>query len=87
MLFNLKDIECKFDNKIVLKKLSLIINKGQHLLIHGDSGSGKTTLLNHILSFQHFAYRHRSLAGSLGLLGQHHQRQDAARPRAQADQL
>lgn len=46
MLFNLKDIECKFDNKIVLKKLSLIINKGQHLLIHGDSGSGKTTLIN-----------------------------------------
>ena len=46
MLFNLIDIEFKVKSEVILKKKSLKIYSGKHLLIYGPSGSGKTTLVN-----------------------------------------
>ncbi len=46
MLFNLENIQYKYEDKVFLKELSLTIESGNHLLIHGRSGSGKSTLIN-----------------------------------------
>ena len=46
MLFNLINIEFKVKSEVILKKKSLKIYSGKHLLIYGPSGSGKTTLVN-----------------------------------------
>ena len=46
MLFNLINIEFKVKSEVILKKKSLKIHSGKHLLIYGPSGSGKTTLVN-----------------------------------------
>ena len=46
MLFNLENIQYKYEDKVFLKELSLTIECGNHLLIHGRSGSGKSTLIN-----------------------------------------
>ena len=46
MLFKLKNVEYKLVNQKIISKISLNVNKGDHLLILGPSGSGKTTLLN-----------------------------------------
>ncbi len=46
MLFTLKNIQYKFETAVFLKELSLTINNGNHLLVHGKSGSGKSTLIN-----------------------------------------
>ena len=42
----LKNINYSYSNKKVLKNISLVINKGECLLIRGASGVGKTTLLD-----------------------------------------
>ena len=46
MLFNLENIQYKYEDKVFLKELSFNIECGNHLLIHGRSGSGKSTLIN-----------------------------------------
>ena len=46
MLFTIKNIQHKYENKVFLKELSFSIESGNHLLIHGKSGSGKSTLIN-----------------------------------------
>ncbi len=46
MLFRIKNIQHKYENKVFLKELSFTIDNGDHLLIHGKSGSGKSTLIN-----------------------------------------
>lgn len=45
-IIKLKDINKKFDNRLVLNNLSIDISKGDMIGIMGRSGSGKTTLLN-----------------------------------------
>lgn len=48
----IKDLSYAYDDKLVLNKLSLSIEKGEYLCILGKNGSGKSTLarcLNGIL--------------------------------------
>lgn len=45
MRLKIKNITKTFNNKAVLKKFSLTLNKGQIVTIVGESGSGKSTLL------------------------------------------
>ncbi len=46
MLFEIKNLEYKSKNQLILKKKNFIIRKNKHFLILGPSGSGKTTLIN-----------------------------------------
>lgn len=46
MLFDIKNIEYKVEDFIILNNLSFKVNEEQHLLILGPSGSGKTTIIN-----------------------------------------
>lgn len=46
MYIKLNNICKAFNNKTVLKDISMGITKGEFVLIRGESGSGKTTLLN-----------------------------------------
>lgn len=48
-MLKLKNISKQFDDKVVLKDISLEINTGEIVSLLGQSGSGKTTLLNIIL--------------------------------------
>ena len=45
-MFELRGITKKFDERIILDKLSFTINDSEFVAIKGPSGSGKTTLLN-----------------------------------------
>lgn len=46
ILLNLKNINKKYDNQIILNNLTLTIEPGKIYVIMGPSGSGKSTLLN-----------------------------------------
>ena len=46
MLFDIKNIEFKVDDKVILAKQNFSLTKKNHLLVIGSSGSGKTTLIN-----------------------------------------
>jgi len=46
-----KDISLKFNDKIVLNKISLIAKKGQTIALVGDSGGGKSSLINTLIRF------------------------------------
>jgi ABC-type sugar transport system ATPase subunit len=41
-----KNISKTYNNKKVIDKINLVINKGEIVSIIGPSGAGKTTLLN-----------------------------------------
>ncbi len=46
MLFKIKNLEYKSSGYSIFKNKSFSLEKGNHLLIHGQSGCGKTTLIN-----------------------------------------
>ena len=46
MLFDIKNITFKVDDKVILAKQNFSLTKKNHLLVIGSSGSGKTTLIN-----------------------------------------
>ena len=46
MLFKIKNLEYKIENKEILSKQSFNLETSNHLLILGPSGCGKTTLIN-----------------------------------------
>ena len=52
MILELNNIEYRIDKKQILKKKSVKIFQGKHLLIHGPSGSGKTTFINIMAGLQ-----------------------------------
>lgn len=39
------DLDFSYGEKEILKDISLLINKGEHIIIKGENGSGKTTLI------------------------------------------
>jgi len=47
----MKNVSYAYDEKNVLNKVNLKINKGDKIAIVGDNGSGKTTLINLLLRF------------------------------------
>ncbi|CCG57698.1 ABC transporter-like protein [Brachyspira pilosicoli WesB] len=49
ILISAKNIEKKFNKNIILKDVSLDINKGEVIALVGPNGSGKTTLINILL--------------------------------------
>ncbi|WP_302279629.1 ABC transporter ATP-binding protein [Brachyspira pilosicoli] len=49
VLISAKNIEKKFNKNIILKDISLDINKGEVIALVGPNGSGKTTLINILL--------------------------------------
>ncbi|MGL5203902.1 ABC transporter ATP-binding protein [Cetobacterium sp.] len=50
-MIKFKNIDLKFNDKIILKDFNLTINKGEKVLIAGKSGKGKSTLLKILLGF------------------------------------
>ncbi|MEG0409017.1 MAG: ATP-binding cassette domain-containing protein [Bacilli bacterium] len=46
MAIELKEIEKKYDNKIIFENLNMKFEKGKLTVVYGKSGCGKTTLLN-----------------------------------------
>ena len=40
----LKNVNFSYESKIILKKINILINKGETILIYGKSGSGKSTI-------------------------------------------
>ena len=47
------EVHKKFDNKEVLRGLTLLIRKGEALVVLGGSGTGKTVILKHIVGLLH----------------------------------
>lgn len=45
-MIEIKDLNKRFNDKIIFDNLNLIINDGEMIAVSGASGSGKTTLLN-----------------------------------------
>jgi ABC-type bacteriocin/lantibiotic exporter with double-glycine peptidase domain len=54
MVAEFKNIEVRYDDKILFKDLSFDIEKGQKVVITGASGKGKTTVLNVLTGFTPF---------------------------------
>lgn len=50
-MIEIKNLEKKFDNKVVLDKLNLTVNKGEILGFLGPNGAGKSTTMKIITSF------------------------------------
>ncbi len=46
MLFDVKNIEYRTEDHLILDKYSVSVHEGNHLLLLGASGCGKTTLMN-----------------------------------------
>ncbi len=51
-LLDIRDIECRYRNQIVVSGLSMHINRGQLVCLLGPSGCGKTTALRAIAGFE-----------------------------------
>ncbi len=45
MIYSIKDLVFSFTNKVVLNKINLEIENGEHIAIVGPNGAGKSTLL------------------------------------------
>jgi len=50
----LKNINLKIKNKIVLNNFSMVVNKSDKIIISGNSGIGKSTIFRILLGFQRF---------------------------------
>ncbi|MDK2907325.1 MAG: hypothetical protein PWP02_925 [Thermosipho sp. (in: thermotogales)] len=85
MKIEVKNLEKSFGNLKVLKKVNLIVKKGEVLVIMGPSGSGKSTLLRCLAGLEKYdkgtiylnkkniiEYDRKTLAQKIGFVFQHH---------------
>lgn len=52
-MLEFKNIEIKFENKVLFQELNFTINSGDKVLLKGKSGIGKSTIFNLILGFMY----------------------------------
>lgn len=69
-LLEIKNLKKSFDNNVVLRDISLKVNKGEVLSIIGPSGSGKSTLLRCITNLEKPDIGEIKFEGTFGLVFQ-----------------
>ena len=69
-LFEIKNLKKSFDDKEVLKDISLKVEKGEVICIIGPSGSGKSTLLRCSTNLETYDGGEIIFDGTLGLVFQ-----------------
>lgn len=69
-LLEIKNLKKSFDDNVVLKDISLNVNKGEVLSIIGPSGSGKSTLLRCITNLEKEDSGEINFDGTFGLVFQ-----------------
>lgn len=69
-LLEVKNLKKSFDENVVLKDISLSVDKGEVLCIIGPSGSGKSTLLRCITRLDHEDSGEINFDGTFGLVFQ-----------------
>ncbi len=69
-LLEVKNLKKSFDDNVVLKDISLNVEKGEVLCIIGPSGSGKSTLLRCITKLDHEDSGEINFDGTFGLVFQ-----------------
>ena len=69
-LLEVKNLKKSFDENVVLKDISLNVDKGEVLCIIGPSGSGKSTLLRCITELDHEDSGEINFDGTFGLVFQ-----------------
>ena len=69
-LLEVKNLKKSFDDNVVLKDISLNVEKGEVLCIIGPSGSGKSTLLRCITKLDHEDSGDINFDGAFGLVFQ-----------------
>ena len=69
-LLEVKNLKKSFDDNVVLKDISLNVEKGEVLCIIGPSGSGKSTLLRCITKLDHEDSGEINFDGAFGLVFQ-----------------
>ncbi|MBE6488190.1 MAG: amino acid ABC transporter ATP-binding protein [Methanosphaera stadtmanae] len=69
-LLEVKNLKKSFDENVVLKDISLEVNKGEVLCIIGPSGSGKSTLLRCLTNLETYDSGKIKFDGTFGLVFQ-----------------
>lgn len=64
-LLELKNIQCRYQNNIIVQELSLHVNKGSLVCLLGPSGCGKTTVMRAIAGFEPVYQGEIRMAGRL----------------------
>lgn len=69
-VISLKNITKSFDDKIILKDISIGVNRGEFVSILGPSGCGKSTLFNIITGLTNMDSGNISVLGDIGYMQQ-----------------
>ncbi len=64
-LLNVKQISCRYDDKVIIPELSFSVKQGQIASLLGPSGCGKTTALRAIAGFEPIYSGEIELAGNI----------------------
>lgn len=81
MILRAKEITKSYENRPILKKIDLTIEKNEKIAITGMSGSGKTTLLNILGTLEPYD------SGNLDILGIDPKKQKALLPSLRNEQI